>query len=319
MVSTQTIFGIGNVVAFIYLSGNPIVFALIREAIAGPLLLLLAFTIPRIRCNNSTKRKRNTSQSEVRSLSEASKGEEDVDDSSDLDASQSRPPSSYFVKWSIVCGLCLFGCNFCYIVGLKLAGALSAAIWQPSQPIITGAAGLILGIEKFYCLKFAGIVIAVLGCAFHVLYPELIDQTNTTNSTTGTGEGLVLLGNACLFMNCFCISMFYIFQKKLLKYQSPILVLGYSYAIATVFMVCAALLFNNIPQLLAVVCPECTGNSSGWVRNQWSCIDDVSAVYFLELTLCVSFSTAYSLSRSSWNFILGFRWFHWRLLFLQVQ
>eukprot|EP00750_Incisomonas_marina_P028649 INCI6802.3.p1 GENE.INCI6802.3~~INCI6802.3.p1 ORF type:complete len:364 (-),score=42.30 INCI6802.3:70-1161(-) len=288
MVLTQTIFGVGNVVAFIYLDGNPIVFALIREAIAGPLLLGLAFIVPILTrscsckdasTNNENENPHGRSGTAVKALTEAAVecDREGVRDPSQLQGhavggvdaelqrqSQQKPACAFFVKWYILCGLFLFGCNFCYIVGLKLAGALSAGIWQPSQPIITGAAGLILGIERFYWLKFFGIIIAVSGCAFHVLWPELTSPANATNSSGGdVSDNLVLLGNACLFLNCFSISMFYVFQKKLLKFHSPILVLGISYAVATVFMCAAALLCNNIPVMLAIVCPDCQ-NQSAW-------------------------------------------------------
>lgn len=302
MVLTQTIFGVGNVVAFIYLDGNPIVFALIREAIAGPLLLGLAFLVPFLTrsCKGKPASRHTTiddhdqrgrSGNEVKALTEASMEESEgggvVQGPSSqqgqghavggVDAelqrqSQQKPACGFFVKWYTLCGLFLFGCNFCYIVGLKLAGALSAGIWQPSQPIITGAAGLILGIERFYWLKFIGIIVAVSGCAFHVLWPELTaPPSNATNASGGGGDvsdddDLVLLGNACLFLNCFSISMFYVFQKKLLKFHSPILVLGISYAVATVFMCAAALLCNNIPAMLTIVCPDCQ-NKSAWVRG----------------------------------------------------
>lgn len=89
------LFAVGNVVSTITLKGiNPILFALIREAVAGPLLVAVArWQYP--------------------------------------DVVVKRKDCWRFA----LTGVSLWANNLCYIVGVKLAGATAAGIWQPAQPV----------------------------------------------------------------------------------------------------------------------------------------------------------------------------------------
>lgn len=134
MLASNVLFGLGNVVGKIGLDEtNPIVFALLRELMAGPLLLFAAFLLER---------------------------------------------HTMYAKWRrkdgrlfVASGCCVFGSNFCYILGLKFAGSTSAGIWQPSQPLFITLLAIYVGFERATFLKFGGIAIAAGGC----LYVSLAD------------------------------------------------------------------------------------------------------------------------------------------------
>ena len=54
-------------------------------------------------------------------------------------------PKTRFHPRLVWLGFCIFGNQAGVITGIKLAGPVSAAVWQPSQPIFTAAIGMILG------------------------------------------------------------------------------------------------------------------------------------------------------------------------------
>jgi len=133
LILTQVIFGVGAVVGkFGVAKFNPVVFILIREAIAGPLLLVLAF---------------------FREKSNWGISWEDV--------------PLFFIA-----GFCLFGTQTCFLIGVKLSSAVLGSAWQPSQPIITVFIAIMLGWERATTLKISGIIVAFLGSAFLVLTSE---------------------------------------------------------------------------------------------------------------------------------------------------
>ena len=99
VISANVLFGLGNVFGKMGLSGtNPVVFALVREATAGPLLLLLAYALER--------------RTSLKSIS----------------TRQDLLP--FFIS-----GLCLYGSNLTYILGLKFSNSTTASVWQPAQPL----------------------------------------------------------------------------------------------------------------------------------------------------------------------------------------
>lgn len=210
----NVLFGAGNVVAQIGLGGiNPIVFAFIREGFSGPLLFFAGlFCLPR----GSMKVAR-----------------EDV-------------------GRMIAAGLSVFGMNFFFIMGVKLAGSSTAAIWQPAQPIIATCLAVILRLEHATCLKVMGIVVACTGC---VVYSVL-------DADAGSAPSTALEGNAALLLQGFSGSCFYIAQKPLLKKYATICVLAYSYFTATVVMGVIAVVVNATPAVLNFICEDCHGD--GW-------------------------------------------------------
>ena len=133
--AANVVFAVGNVVGTITLNGmNPILFALIREAVAGPLLCLVAYW------SESPKLTR-----------------------SDL-------------PWFLLTGAMLYLNNLAYILGVKLAGATAAGVWQPAQPVFITVMALLFKYEEAALLKFCGIAIAGAGCLIIVLLSEETDS-----------------------------------------------------------------------------------------------------------------------------------------------
>ena len=131
LVLVQIIFGIGSVVGKLGVSKfNPVLFALIREAAAGPLLVVLALIL----------------EGWLIKLW--------------------HPTSWRFV----VGGICLFANQLCFIVGEKLSTAVIGSAWQPSQAIFTVILTLVLCMEQPTVLKIGGVLVACGGAVFMVVW-----------------------------------------------------------------------------------------------------------------------------------------------------
>ena len=205
------------------LSGtNPIVFALIREATAGPLLLMLAYALERKKSFES------------------------------ISMRQDMLP--FFIS-----GLCLYGSNLTYILGLKFSNSTTASVWQPAQPLFITCMAIYFKLEKPTILKFMGIAVAAAGCLFVSLWNSESKDDDAKNE---------LLGNVLFFLQGLCCAGFWVGQKPLLKKFPPITVIGVSDIIACVLMTCTALLINNTSVLLDFICEDC--GSFGWVVNKSS-------------------------------------------------
>ncbi|KAJ8601521.1 hypothetical protein CTAYLR_010764 [Chrysophaeum taylorii] len=143
LVLVQLIFGVGSVIASLGLPAfNPLVFAAIREACAGPLLLAAALWAERSRGNSCRRRRRRR------------------------------------VPWGavIVLGVCIFGNQAAYILGIKFSNGVAGSLWQPSQPVLTLALSVILGREKVSGRRVAGIACAFGGC-YVVLSKAVVRKT----------------------------------------------------------------------------------------------------------------------------------------------
>ena len=68
-----------------------------------------------------------------------------------------RAPKRRDIPLFLACGLFIFANQACFIVGDKLAGAVLASAWQPTQPVFTLAISLCLGWESFTLGKAVGI------------------------------------------------------------------------------------------------------------------------------------------------------------------
>ena len=133
LILAQIMFGGGSVVGKLGVeSFNPLLFALIRECIAGPLLLLMA-------------------------LSHDGK---------------LRPKQGKDWGLVIIMGLCIFTNQAFMIIGVKLAGAIISSAWQCSQPIFTLVISLSLGWESATWKKILGILLSFAGGAFLVCYGQ---------------------------------------------------------------------------------------------------------------------------------------------------
>ena len=113
-------------------SFNPLLFSLIRECIAGPLLLLMAVSYD----------------------------------------GRLQPKLGKDWGLIVIMGGCIFSSQAFMIIGVKLAGAIIGSAWQCSQPIFTLAISLSLGWEPATCGKIMGILLSFLGGAFLVCYGQ---------------------------------------------------------------------------------------------------------------------------------------------------
>ena len=146
LVLVQVIFGIGSVVGKLGVSKfNPVLFALIREVCAGPLLVVMAlFTEGCLIkfCRRSSWR---------------------------------------FVAG----GVFLFANQLCFIVGEKLSSAVIGSAWQPSQAIFTVILTIILCMEKPTVLKIVGILVACGGAVFMVMWGATVTTDGDVNDVLG--------------------------------------------------------------------------------------------------------------------------------------
>jgi drug/metabolite transporter (DMT)-like permease len=112
---TQVLFGLGSVIAALGLPAcNPFAFCLYREVAAGMILWLAS----RIFVDSDANKKK-------------------FQKSKTFNRNWQR-------RWMLLLlGGAVFGNQAGFILGIKLAGPVAAAVWQPSQPIITTAIAML--------------------------------------------------------------------------------------------------------------------------------------------------------------------------------
>ena len=143
--------GAGTVIGKIGLADvDPIVFALYRDALAAPLLLLWS-----LRAEGSGMRVERADWPGV-----------------------------------VVGALFLFLSNLCYTVGVKISNAVIGAAWQTAVPIVTAGAAICIGWEKATPLKLGGMMLAFGGSIFILFfYPEAVGSSSHHHGNrSGTGS-----------------------------------------------------------------------------------------------------------------------------------
>jgi len=230
--TANAILGVGGVVSKIGLTGmNPVIFALLREMCAAPLLFAMSCMLE----------KRDGAPVASHAAAESR---------------ETRCFTSLDVVQFSIAGAALFGTNLGYIIGVKMLGGTPAAIWQSSLPIFTLCMGVCVGLEAFTVLKIAGCILAFAGCAFVSLYSD------DTSEGGGEAQANQLTGNLIFLGQILSLAGFFVAEKPLLRRWTPLATLSYAYTIASVLMLFAGILINTSPFLLDVVCPDCHGN--GW-------------------------------------------------------
>lgn len=259
--ASNFLLGVGAVVSKLGLAGcNPVLFALLREAVAAPCLFALSVATEgaqsSLACGIMSSTRRGMSTDDRRQFFTA--------------------------------GILLFGTNLLYIIGVKFLGATAAAIWQSSLPIFTMLISVAVGYELLTILKVIGVLVAFAGCAFVTLY-----EPSAAAEDSGGADLMVALerravqvrGHLVFLVQVVCCAGFFVAEKPLLQRWSPLATLAYSYAIASSFMLCAGILINANPEALDVVCPDCEG--FGWrvpagsllAIGYWIIFGSVSAYY----------------------------------------
>ena len=218
LVLGQVFFGLGSVIAALGLPAcNPFAFALYREICAGMILL---------GASEWTKQKA-------------------------VSSSTCNHPLYENPLRFILLGLAIFANQAGVIVGIKLSGPVAAAVWQPSQPIMTAAICMASRWEPFNVWRLLGVGIAFGGCALMVILSSHgVDAVANPVS--------YLIGNCLFFVNCLGTSLYVILSKKLLHSYTPLTVTAWSYNIASFFMALTAFLASLSAQTMDLICPNCT-------------------------------------------------------------
>ena len=230
LLSAQVIFGISAVIGTIGLpSFHPLTFALVREANATLLLLIAAHIVS-------------------------------------IHAGRTKGLLSGNMKqdWKVIfiSGLGIFMSQAFYIAGIKLSSAVSASVWQPSQPIITAGVCMMMGWEPYNFHRVLGILVAFLGCLIMVL-----GGGNVTGESLG-GEGIdvgafsSLMGQVAFLINCFGSSLYVLASKRVLatgRYES-VAVTAWSYLVATGIMAIFAVVLSWSKTMSTFLCHDCEGS-----------------------------------------------------------
>lgn len=226
-------------------------FALIREVSATPILLILLV---------AGKRRRNRARAESGKIVEAS----------------SRYAWKRIVL-RLLPGLFIFIDQLCSLTGVTLADGATGSAWQPSQVVFTLIISVLLGMESLTRWKVLSMAMTVAGAlclvflggsesargASSVAANATLAQTALVTDAEPTKD-YYLLGNLFFFLNCMASSLEVIVWRKLLSSEgeegSELAVMAESYLIAAVFMVVANVVVSFFPSVLTVVCPKCHGD-----------------------------------------------------------
>ncbi|KAL7567790.1 hypothetical protein ACA910_000542 [Epithemia clementina (nom. ined.)] len=327
LVGVQCVFGAGGVIAALGLPAcNPFAFALYREVAAGAILITAATVITSSkrggRCQSGASSggdDDNDKESKEPLLlpSPPSLGQLTAVVATTPDPKTGKPPpilsslrtmlrKKYaWLPWHfpgttselgsmlrlVVLGLMIFCNQVFFIIGIKLAGPVSCAVWQPSQPIITAAISMMSGREPFRVVRVLGVLIAFAGCTIMVVLSQqektalasTVDNSHvddgirallsssyysenrrtagaavpTDNENLHPNIGSSLLGNCFFFINCLCTSLYVILSKPAMRIYPALFVTAWSYNVAAAIMGVTAFLAAQSPQIMNLVCPEC--------------------------------------------------------------
>eukprot|EP01102_Stenamoeba_stenopodia_P009836 TRINITY_DN2916_c0_g1_i1.p1 TRINITY_DN2916_c0_g1~~TRINITY_DN2916_c0_g1_i1.p1 ORF type:complete len:402 (+),score=87.51 TRINITY_DN2916_c0_g1_i1:74-1279(+) len=149
LISSQLLFGGWHVIGYWALSGenkvNPVVFALIREGIAGPLLLLCAYLLD----------------------------------------SHCKPHKADLLRFVSLGATGVWGNQLFFILGLNATNPTYAAIMQPSIPVFAVAIALVLQRERFNVWKIGGILSAAIGAVIMVLFTSSSNNGDSSVASYG--------------------------------------------------------------------------------------------------------------------------------------
>ena len=150
-------------------------------------------------------------------------------------------------------GLCMFGNQVCFIVGLSFAPAHVASIWQTTQPIITVVVTIMIHMESKSWRKILGILLSASG-AFVVAF----------FSGGGSSGRNILIGSCFFFVNCLSSSLFVVLSKPLVKKYPAVTVTSLSYNICSVLVMLVGICLywsRCLVVLLTTRQTLCMGNS----------------------------------------------------------
>lgn len=278
LIVPQVIFGLGSVIAALGLPAcNPFAFALYREFSAGIILLgaaawvLHSTTRTTLSLNHRSDAFTTTTATTAKRLI------------TDLVAPLQRNTVRF-----LLLGLAIYGNQAGSITGIKLAGPVTAAVWQPSQPIMTAAISMAMRWEPINYRRVSGVLLAFLGCVLMVFldYEKSKRVEEHHDEMKDASPITFLVGNFLFFINCLGTSLYVILSKKVLHIYAPLVVTAWSYSIAALFMALTTLLASTSTTFMSFLCPECTG-------SQWSI--PIGALFALTYFILFNSCAAYAL------------------------
>ena len=132
-------------------------------------------------------------------------------------------------RWLFLGMACtLFSGNMFNMMGLASAGAVTTSLWQPSQPVITLLAAILLKTERLTVMRSIGISLATGGC-FIMVATSLSPSTDDLTGKNGVA------GNFFLLLNVLSTPLCIIASKGLLhKGYSRLLLSTAGFFVATI-------------------------------------------------------------------------------------
>jgi drug/metabolite transporter (DMT)-like permease len=216
----STLCGGGQVVSKLGMhTCNPVMFELLREALAIPLLYGLSsfFGEGKISANGGGRR---------------------------------MLPDEADVPRLLLAGLCLFSNQISYFVGLKVSGPFVGAIWSISLPIWTAILAALSGLEQISMRKALGIITAA-GGAFYIV---IIDAAGTGGGAGKTGGSFGMVGHALFFWKCISISTYLFVCKGLTTKYQPLSVSTWCFCVSCILFFMAQVMVSSSTTLSAFVC-----------------------------------------------------------------
>ena len=220
LIATQVIFGAGAVVGKLGLPAfNPLVFAAIREGLAGPLLAAAAVA------------------------------------TTGLGPSAARPHWRRFAFLAAT----IYLNQGCMIVGLKLSSAVVGSVWQPSIPVFTSLIAVSLGWEPPSGRRLGGIAVAFASCAALVACSAAEENDGGGGANASLGRmlaGNCLFFVNCLATALYVLGSKPLLTAR--DGALPALcVTAWSYCLASVLMVLTAAGFGASAALSSFICADC--------------------------------------------------------------
>jgi len=235
---TQFCWGSAGVINKIGLSGvgiHPLLFALLREALAAPILVGLILIAKRWRL---VRARSNTGE----------------------DSAFVEPQPAPFALRALP-GLFIFVDQSCGLIGVMLADAVSAAAWQPSQVVLTAMLSACLGMERLTRWKVTAIFLTMCGALCLVFLNPAGSGSRGTSPLADPK-----LGHLFLFASCFASSMEVIAWRQLLRQaNSPLAhfaVMAESYLVSACLMAVACAATSVSSDVTDFLCPKC--DNSPW-------------------------------------------------------
>lgn len=228
LVAAQFGFGAYGVIVTVFAKdskADPLVFCLLRDAGAFPVMLLAAYFVE----------------------------------------GKVIMPSLRSIPLLMVLGLTgMFIGQLLFLLGIYLTNANMAAMFQPSVPVWSTFLAMLSGVEpppmltKSYGLaKIFGIFLAVTGAVTMTL-GKLGGAENPSEESwlvSGTSVGSQFLGCICLLCQSASTALYYVIQKKYIFNQpysvwknQPMAVTAWSYFFGAIFMALASLIYVNQPE-----------------------------------------------------------------------